>query len=109
MCASALPGLGFLQCLQSQAASKSWEWLGWKRMFLARKMWDRSETGSADIGHSTLSASWLIRLVHDEPSGIISAPRSRQRASAIFKAEEADKTAMCPLKAHLWMTPRPRS
>ena len=32
LCASTLPSLGLLQCVQSQCKSKAWTWIPWKRL-----------------------------------------------------------------------------
>ena len=65
LCASTLPGLGFLQCVQ--AASKSWEWLGWKRILSEEHV---GQTRERKRGNQSLDVVDLLAhaagLVHDE-------------------------------------------
>ena len=64
---STLPGLSFLQCAQSQCASKSWEWLCWKRVLSEENVGqikDRKR-GSQPLEVADLLAH-AAGLVHDE-------------------------------------------
>ena len=62
MCASTLPSLGLLQCVQSQCKSKAWTWIPWKRLLSKKAALDvqaRRATRKHDMAEVVAEAAGL--------------------------------------------------
>ena len=62
LCASTLPSLGLLQCVQSQCKSKAWTWIPWKRLLSEEAALDvqaRRATRKRDMAEVVAEAAGL--------------------------------------------------